>query len=170
MSRALPFSTSEIGLFKSTVLVNRLNLFWGLNWQASTEYLTRKTEGKTDIIIFLRGHVCARFEIIKSPLFKEYAYWLDIGNTADRGQFVLGEQEITGTAERQIGCPPLQSCFRKSSNQASIKTTTCPHAAPSRLLSVKSRLSIRYSGITASRCLPAYSIEFPRLSSPESGL
>jgi hypothetical protein len=46
-----PFSESEIGLFKSTVLVNRLNLFWGLNWQASTEYVTRKTQGKVDILI-----------------------------------------------------------------------------------------------------------------------
>ena len=29
-----PFSESEIGLFKSVVLVNRLNLFWGLKWEA----------------------------------------------------------------------------------------------------------------------------------------
>src|ERR1700719_4278935 len=29
-----PFSASEIGLFKSVVLINRLNLFWGLEWEA----------------------------------------------------------------------------------------------------------------------------------------
>lgn len=46
-----PFSESEIGLYKSTVLVNRMNLFWGLDWQASTQYVTRKTEGKVDILI-----------------------------------------------------------------------------------------------------------------------
>lgn len=86
-----PFSESEIGLFKSTVLVNRLNLFWGLNWQASTEYVTRKTEGKMDILISCVDTRSARFEIIRSPLFKECAYWLDIGNTADGGQFVLGQ-------------------------------------------------------------------------------
>jgi PRTRC genetic system ThiF family protein len=33
----------------------------------------------------------ARFEIIRSPLFKECVYWLDIGNTSDGGQFVLGQ-------------------------------------------------------------------------------
>jgi PRTRC genetic system ThiF family protein len=33
----------------------------------------------------------ARFELIRSPLFKECTYWLDIGNTADGGQFVLGQ-------------------------------------------------------------------------------
>src|ERR1041385_6856530 len=86
-----PFSESEIGLFKSTVLVNRLNLFWGLNWQASTEYVTRKTGGRVDILISCVDTRTARFEIIRSPLFKECAYWLDIGNTADGGQFVLGQ-------------------------------------------------------------------------------
>jgi len=86
-----PFSESEIGLFKSTVLVNRLNLFWGLNWQASTEFVTRKTQGKVDIVISCVDTRSARFELIRSPLFKECAYWLDIGNTADGGQFVLGQ-------------------------------------------------------------------------------
>ena len=86
-----PFSESEIGLFKSTVLVNRLNLFWGLNWQASTEYVTRETGGRVDILISCVDTRTARFEIIHSPLFKECAYWLDIGNTADGGQFVLGQ-------------------------------------------------------------------------------
>ncbi len=86
-----PFSESEIGLFKSTVLVNRLNLFWGLNWQASTEYVTRKTQGRVDIVISCVDTQSARFELIRSLLFKECTYWLDIGNTADGGQFVLGQ-------------------------------------------------------------------------------
>src|ERR1700735_4842513 len=34
-----PFSASEIGLFKSVVLINRLNLFWGLDWQAIPQHL-----------------------------------------------------------------------------------------------------------------------------------
>jgi PRTRC genetic system ThiF family protein len=86
-----PFSESEIGLFKSTVLVNRLNLFWGLTWQASTEYVTRKTNGKIDILISCMDTRSARFDLVHSPLFKECAYWLDIGNMADSGQFILGQ-------------------------------------------------------------------------------
>jgi PRTRC genetic system ThiF family protein len=35
-----PFSKSEIGLYKSVVLVNRLNVFWELDWQAIPEHLT----------------------------------------------------------------------------------------------------------------------------------
>jgi len=33
----------------------------------------------------------ARLDITKSPLFKECVYWLDLRNTADGGQFVLGQ-------------------------------------------------------------------------------
>ena len=86
-----PFSASEVGLFKSVVLVNRLNLFWGLHWQASTEYVTKKTEGKVDIIISCVDTRRARAELIRSPIYKECAYWLDLGNGADGGQFVLGQ-------------------------------------------------------------------------------
>ena len=35
----LPFSRSEIGLNKGIVLVNRLNLFWGLKWDAIPAHL-----------------------------------------------------------------------------------------------------------------------------------
>ena len=86
-----PFSESEIGLFKSTVLVNRLNLFWGLKWQTSTEYVTKDTEGRADIIISCVDTRAARHEIVRSPLFKECVYWPDLGNNADGGQFVLGQ-------------------------------------------------------------------------------
>ena len=44
-----------------------------------------------DILISCVDTRAARFEITKSPLFKECSYWLDIGNTADGGQFVLGQ-------------------------------------------------------------------------------
>jgi PRTRC genetic system ThiF family protein len=86
-----PFSESEIGLHKSVVLVNRLNLFWGLSWQASTEYVKRDTRGQADIIISCVDTRSARQELVLSPLFKECAYWLDLGNNADSGQFVLGQ-------------------------------------------------------------------------------
>lgn len=86
-----PFSESEIGLYKATVLVNRLNLFWGLSWQASTEYVTSKTQGKMDILISCVDTRAARLEIVRSALFQECAYWLDIGNAADGGQFVFGQ-------------------------------------------------------------------------------
>lgn len=106
-----PFSESEIGLFKSTVLVNRLNLFWGLNWQASTEYVTRKTQGIVDILISCVDTRTARFHIIRSPLFKECAYWLDIGNTADGGQFVLGQPKNSRNRRTPHRLPTVAELF-----------------------------------------------------------
>jgi PRTRC genetic system ThiF family protein len=106
-----PFSESEIGLFKSTVLVNRLNLFWGLKWQASTEYVTRKTSGRADILISCVDTRTARFEIVKSLLFKECAYWLDIGNTADGGQFVLGQPKNNRNRKMPCRLPTVAELF-----------------------------------------------------------
>ena len=34
-----PFSESEIGLYKATVLATRINLFWGLGWRGVPEFL-----------------------------------------------------------------------------------------------------------------------------------
>ena len=106
-----PFSESEIGLFKSTVLVNRLNLFWGLNWLASTEYVTRKTEGKVDILISCVDTRADRFEITHSPLFKNCAYWLDLGNTADGGQFVLGQPSNSRNRRTHHRMPTVSDLF-----------------------------------------------------------
>lgn len=106
-----PFSESEIGLYKSTLLVNRLNLFWGLNWQASTEYVTRKTEGKVDVLISCVDTRAARFEIIRSPLFKNCAYWLDLGNTSDGGQFVLGQPRNSWNRRTRHRLPTVVELF-----------------------------------------------------------
>jgi sulfur-carrier protein adenylyltransferase/sulfurtransferase len=106
-----PFSESEIGLYKSVVLVNRLNLFWGLNWYASTEYVTAKTRGTADIIISCVDTRGARLEITKSPLFKECVYWLDIGNTADAGQFVLGQPKNDRNRKTSGRLPTVAELF-----------------------------------------------------------
>ncbi len=106
-----PFSESEIGLHKSTVLVNRLNLFWGLNWQASTEHVTRTTEGKVDILISCVDTRSARFEIIRSPLLKSCAYWLDLGNTSDGGQFALGQPRTSRNRRTRHRLPTVVEMF-----------------------------------------------------------
>src|SRR6204780_4396840 len=43
-----PFSASEIGLFKSVVLINRLNLFWGLDWQAFPHHVNASHDLRND--------------------------------------------------------------------------------------------------------------------------
>ena len=88
-----PFSQSEIGLYKSVVLVNRLNLFWGLDWEGIQERLDpkRRLDG-VDIVIGCVDTRKVRAAIAKcAEDWSEVDYWLDLGNNADSGQFVLGE-------------------------------------------------------------------------------
>lgn len=88
-----PFSQSEIGLSKSVVLASRINLFWGLQWKAIHEHVSKshKVE-EVDIVISCVDTRSARADI--SSLVGGNAtvtYWLDLGNGADGGQFVLGQ-------------------------------------------------------------------------------
>ena len=88
-----PFRKSEIGLYKSVVLVNRLNLFWGLDCEGIPERLDpkRRLDG-VDIVIGCVDTRKARAVIAKcAEDWSEVDYWLDLGNNADSGQFVLGE-------------------------------------------------------------------------------
>jgi PRTRC genetic system ThiF family protein len=96
-----PFTRSEIGLNKAIVLVNRLNMFWGLKWEAIPDHLkpgtfiSRSYTGDD-----LRAHIVigrvdtrAARATIRDAVSKwsTVSYWLDLGNNADSGQFILGE-------------------------------------------------------------------------------
>jgi PRTRC genetic system ThiF family protein len=96
-----PFARSEIGLNKAIVLVNRLNLFWGLKWEAipvhlkSGMFISRSYSGDD-----LRAHIvvgCVDTRAARATIrdaagkSSTVSYWLDLGNNADSGQFILGE-------------------------------------------------------------------------------
>ena len=96
-----PFARSEVGLNKAIVLVNRLNLFWGLKWDAfpvhlkSGTFISRSYSGDD-----LRAHIVigcvdtrAARSVIRDAVGNRstVSYWLDLGNSADSGQFILGE-------------------------------------------------------------------------------
>ena len=88
-----PFARCEIGLNKAVVLVNRLNLFWGFDWEAAPGNL-RPNERieRTDIIIGCVDTRAARAVIREATTDdSEVFYWLDLGNNSDSGQFILGE-------------------------------------------------------------------------------
>ena len=89
-----PFSRSEVGLFKSVVLASRLNMFWNLNWGGIGGYLDEHTNlDGTDILVGCVDRRSAR-KTIHDRVACEYSdvsYWLDIGNDASSGQFVLGQ-------------------------------------------------------------------------------
>jgi PRTRC genetic system ThiF family protein len=96
-----PFARSEIGLNKAIVLVNRLNLFWGLKWEAlpahlrAGTFISRSYSGDD-----LRAHIvmgCVDTRAARATIrdavgkWSTVSYWLDPGNNADSGQFILGE-------------------------------------------------------------------------------
>jgi PRTRC genetic system ThiF family protein len=99
-----PFSQSEIGMSKSVILVSRINLFWGLQWKAIPEHACESHKvGETDIVISCVDTRSARAQI--ENLVGGDAgvtYWLDLGNGADGGQFVLGQPRNRRNTRRAI--------------------------------------------------------------------
>src|SRR5438093_4377071 len=97
-----PFCATEVGLAKAVVMVSRLNLFWGLNWTAMAEHLTSTTDvSDFDIVLGCVDTRAAR-QLIQDRVIgwrSRVAYWLDLGNSADTGQFVLG-QPLNGRNRR----------------------------------------------------------------------
>jgi PRTRC genetic system ThiF family protein len=84
-----PFSVSDIGQNKASVLINRINLFWGTRWRAEPTYFDEQTfdrinDRSIDLLIGCVDTRAARSVIAR-------AYWLDLGNNAASGQFVLGQ-------------------------------------------------------------------------------
>jgi PRTRC genetic system ThiF family protein len=93
-----PFSVSDIGLNKATVLINRINLFWGTQWKAYPLYLDKRgsnriSDWRPDILVGCVDTRAARAaieEALKTSL-NGTTYWLDLGNNAASGQYVLGQ-------------------------------------------------------------------------------
>jgi sulfur-carrier protein adenylyltransferase/sulfurtransferase len=96
-----PFARSEIGHNKAVVLVNRLNLFWGLKWEAVPVHLkpgtfiSRNYSGDD-----LRGHIvigCVDTRAARAAIRDAVTNWsvtsylVDLGNLSETGQFILGE-------------------------------------------------------------------------------
>jgi PRTRC genetic system ThiF family protein len=93
-----PFSWSDVGQSKAIVLINRINLFWGTKWNAQPVCFDETTlrsnhDRNPDLLIGCVDTRAARSVIERSVSRKSsyVAYWLDLGNNASSGQFVLGQ-------------------------------------------------------------------------------
>ncbi len=108
-----PFSESEIGLYKADVLATRINLFWGLAWESDVRFLDRQWNLPTtpDIIISCVDTRLARKLITETDAYKNALYWLDLGNNAETGQFVLGQPRATTLPEGRIRLPNVADLF-----------------------------------------------------------
>jgi PRTRC genetic system ThiF family protein len=106
-----PFSVSEIGLYKSTVLATRINLFWGLDWKGAPRFMDETWREETDILIGCVDSRKARNTITGTQAYWNCQYWLDIGNNADSGQFVLGQPDNRLHRDKKLRLPTVSDLF-----------------------------------------------------------
>lgn len=95
-----PFALTDVGQNKAIVLANRVNLFWGTNWDAAPKRFTATEmfdplyahRGRGfDLVIGCVDSKASRKQIEEYTSKAHVAYWLDLGNNAASGQFVLGQ-------------------------------------------------------------------------------
>ena len=92
-----PFASADVGLNKAVVLINRVNLFWGLRWQARPEHFhkdsLRSNSAGPHLIIGCVDTRAARQAILSAVTRANDStvYWLDLGNNASSGQYVIGQ-------------------------------------------------------------------------------
>jgi PRTRC genetic system ThiF family protein len=109
-----PFSRSEVGLYKAVVLMNRLNMFWGLDWEAVPHFVRcGRDVPDSDFLISSVDTRAARAVIARVVSLKSrrFQYWFDSGNLADRGQFVLGQPLRKGRKDRAKRLPCVHELF-----------------------------------------------------------
>ena len=108
-----PFSESEIGLYKADVLATRINLFWGLAWDSDIRFLDRQWNAQTaaDLIISCVDTRKARKLISESDPYQNAHYWLDLGNNAETGQFVLGQPYTVHVRQNELRLPNVADLF-----------------------------------------------------------
>ena len=107
-----PFCRTEIGLSKAVVLAHRTNMFWGLNWQgmqAKIEHL--KGGAQVDILIGCVDTRKARRAIKRWVLRSRVLYWLDLGNNAATGQFVLGQPKNAANRKKKDRLPTVAELY-----------------------------------------------------------
>lgn len=88
------FSPADVGLSKSVVLVNRVNQFFGLDWDArAVAFGERECNGlHNTIVIMCVDSAKARATIADGLRLRRFnGYLLDLGNRASDGQVVFGQ-------------------------------------------------------------------------------
>jgi PRTRC genetic system ThiF family protein len=99
------YAPSDIGYPKATVLINRVNLTYGFDWEAVVDRFRSKHADTTwDLLISSVDTRLARNEIHRY-LFRERfsacRFWLDVGNDRTTGQVILGTPRRARCGTRQ---------------------------------------------------------------------
>lgn len=87
------FTRADIGSNKATLIVHRVNAFYGLAWRAEPRHFDVKRDGLWgfDLVITAVDKASFRAELgARYRAERMKALWLDTGNGADRGNVLLG--------------------------------------------------------------------------------
>jgi PRTRC genetic system ThiF family protein len=106
-----PFSESDIGLYEATVLATRINLFWGLSWRGIPEFVDEGWREETDILIGCVDSRKSRSLLTSTSTYWNCHYWLDLGNNADSGQFILGQPQNARNKKSALRLPTVSELF-----------------------------------------------------------
>ena len=140
------FADSEVGLYKSVVLINRVNRFFGTNWKAVAKAFNRKqltqlpNRGRANLYITCADTVAARLDIAAALQDNNgnfiaerdrAMYWMDMGNAQKTGQVILSTigaiQQPDSKRYRTVSyLPPVTDEFREQLEaQADINEPSC---------------------------------------------
>lgn len=122
------FAESELSMYKSEALINRLNRFFGTNWKAIAAPFSTASKaliqelGPANIYVTCVDTAAARFEISKLLMQisqhskhgrNKSLYWMDFGNAHHTGQVILSTlSKISQPASKKyqpIGSLPLMT-------------------------------------------------------------
>ena len=109
-----PFCRTEIGFPKAIVPAHRINLFWGLNWQGMQAQIQQVAKSAdVDVVVGCVDTRRARRAIDKWALHSRVLYWLDLGNNASSGQFILGQPKNQVNQKKKQRLPTVTELFQE---------------------------------------------------------
>ena len=102
------FFPQDVGQYKSTLIVNRLNQCWGTNWEAVPKKVKKSDKINVDIIIGCVDSRKGRAAILGS-VSSYHCYYIDSGNSENSGQVVIGE--LVKQVRKAIRLPHVADLF-----------------------------------------------------------
>lgn len=109
------FFPADVGQYKAAVLINRLNMAWGTQWEGDTRRVNRSDRIRADIIIGCVDTRKARAAIM-GCVSSAHAYYLDCGNSENHGQVVIGQIGNGFTMKKWDRLPSVADLFPESVN------------------------------------------------------
>lgn len=144
------FSPSDIGRSKAAVLVNRINMTYGLNWTAEVDRLGPKGAFNAEVLVGCVDNRAARRHMLEERLrvSRDETWWLDCGNGASSGQVVLGAWQ-----RQTVVLPSVADLFPDAVDVSADHTDEMPSCSMAEALSRQDLLINRLLADAASNLL-----------------